>query len=390
MNSKPAARTSSSVALAVTLALGQLAFGDVAQARAVDEWGYWNASTSAGPDSGGIDGFGNFIVYNTNTTQNNNNQQFDGDQRIFGVNPSFLVAPDVQGGYVGYTLCYNSCNGGNLPTTAGTINLEVTQGAERVANHQHNVGEVYSWSNGQPFYVQDVRYYDGKLVATGTFEGAAFSINDGAASLQNDTTTYYWGTTYNNTYLKSRTDSAVVSANLSNGYNGVESPVRWANLYINDGSGVARFGKPIAAAQIAEQLRLGQTYNFYGRSYMGSDVQIAVNFQNATWNGTWSQSYINDSYNSVTGQKAIAQNGFTAAGGISGSALASNSVTGVGATGVGFVTGGTVDATLVGMISGTDASAAGVIGRSIVTVQQAVGTATVADIFQAQANGFDR
>lgn len=144
------------------------------------------------------------------------------------------------------------------------------------------------------------------------------------------------------------------------------------------------YGKPVIAAQIAEQMRLGQTYNFTGSSYMGSYVQVAVNFQNATWNGTWSSS---STYNNQTNQWAVAQNGFTAAGAISGSTLASNSVTGTGAAGIGFVTGGKVDATLVGVINGIDASAAAVIGKSVVTVQQAVGTTTVGDIFSAQTNG---
>lgn len=390
MNNKPVARTSSSsVALAVAIALSQLVVSNFAQADSVREWGYWDAATAAGPSSGGDAGIGNISVQNFNTTQNTTGQNIPTDQRVIGIdNGQFLTANAADtGGYVGYTLCYYNCNGGSgyyNATAAGKINFDVTQGPERLADHTHYVSPVYPWSNEKPYYIQDMSFYEGKLVVKGTYDGSAFSIDDSALQLYNYSTSYYTGETYSNSYVNSETENSYFNAYLGSTYNGVENNNIYNQGSIGNGTSNGQFyyGKPVSATQIAEQMRLGQTYNFNGGSYMGSQVAIAVNFQNATWNGSWSSSYDYNSYNNQTGYAKL-QNGFTAAGGITGSTLASNSVTGVGPAGVGFVTGGKVDATLVGVIKGTDASAAAVIGKTVVTVQQAIGTKTVGDIFVA-------
>ncbi|MDI1299394.1 hypothetical protein [Methylotenera sp.] len=389
MNNKPVVRTSSSVALAVAVALSQLMVSNIAQADSVHEWGYWDAATAAGPSSGGDAGIGNISVQNFNTAQNNTGKSIPTDQRLVGIdNGQFVTANAADtGGYVGYTLCYYNCNGGSgyyNATTAGTIHFDVTQGPERLDEHSHYVGEVYPWSDGKPYYVQDTNHYNGKLVVTGTYDGAAFNINDSAPDLSTNVTSYYWGDTYGNSYVNSENDNTSFNAYLGSTYNGVANNNSYSTSSIgnNTSNGQYFYGKPVSATQIAEQVRLGQTYNFSGGSFMGSRVAIAVNFQNATWNGTWSSSNDYSHYNNETGY-AKAQNGFAAAGNISGSTLASNSVTGAGVAGVGFVTGGKVDATLVGVIKGTDASAAAIIGKTVVTVQQAIGTKTVGDIFSA-------
>jgi hypothetical protein len=385
MNQKPTIHKTS---VAVAIVLGQLAFGNVAQARAVDDWGYWDAPTAAGPNSGGTDS-SNFQASNT-TSQNNGNRSFNGDQRVLGVNPDVLIASADQTGFVGYTLCYYGCDGGlnndyynRQPQTAGTVSIEYTQGAERMAERSQYVGEIYYWTEGKPYYVSNYKSYDADVAVNGTFNGAAFNLNDSQSTIAQNSVTYYWGDTYSNSELRAEVGNKGFNAGLSG--EGERSPVRWGNIYANNAQGTVMFGKPVAVAQIAEQLRLGQTYNFYGSSYNSSSVQIAVNFQNASWSGSWGKSYDYNNYDYQNQTYKAIQNGFTAAGGISGSTLTSSSVVGAGNLGVGFVTGGKVDATLVGAIVGTDASASAVIGKTIVNVQQAVGVTTVADIFQAQA-----
>lgn len=293
--------------------------------------------------------------------------------------------------YVGYTMCYSNCSA----TRVGTVYIDVTQGAERVADRSHYEDTWnYYWDGTTYKYVYDTNHYDGNLAITGTFNGAAFNVNDNAPDLAKQTYTYYEnGTQYytgSYTYINSKTENAYFGAQLSYASNGVDysGPVRGGEIGTGNSWGQVLFGKPVAATQIAEQLRLGQTYNFYGYSFNGSNVQIAVNFQNATWNGAWGASYNDMGPRMMMEGPSVSQTyhtGFTAAGGISGSTLASKSVTGAGPAGVGFVTGGKVDATLVGVINGTDASAAAVIGKSVVTVQQAVGTTTVGDVFSAQS-----
>jgi hypothetical protein len=385
LNHKPVARTPSSVALAIAMALSQLVASNIAQADSVHEWGYWDAATAAGSSSGGDDGFSNVTVNTTTTPNSTTGQNIHTDQRVIGTdNGQFLLAANAVpiSDYVGYTICYNGCGA----TRVGTVYIDVTQGAERLADHTHYVEQAYWWTGGNPYYVQDTSYYDGKVAITGTFNGQAFNLNDSAPNLQNTSYTYYYGDTNSYNYVNSKTENANFDAQLNYTYNGVDysGPVKGGSIGTGDSWGQVLFGKPVAATQIAEQLRLGQTYNFSGGSQMGSYVQIAVNFQNASWNGTWSAS--NNGPRMLMIEPGVSQdfqNGFTASGGISGSTLASKSVTGMGTAGLGFVTAGKVDATLVGVIRGTDASAAAVIGKTVITVQQAVGTKTMGDVFSA-------
>lgn len=395
MKNKPVARTSSSVALAIAMALSQLVASNIAQADSVREWGYWDASTAAGPSSGGDTGIDNISVQNFNTAQNTaTGQNIPKDQRVVGVdNGQFLLAANgvPMSDYVGYTMCYEGCGA----TRVGTVYINVTQGAERVADRSHSEDTYNYWSDTTYKYVYDTNHYDGNLAITGAFNGSAFNINDNAPDLAKQTTTVYANGNqyddYSNTYINGESENAYFEAYLSSTNNGVDNngPYQYGGIGTDTSWGNVLFGKPVAATQIAEQLRLGQTYNFNGYSNNRSNVQIAVNFQNATWNGTWGAS--NDYMGRMIDGPGMSQtyhNGFNAAGGISGSTLASKSVTGAGVAGVGFVTGGKVDATLVGVINGIDASAAAVIGKSVVTVQQAVGTTIVGDVFSAQS-GFN-
>lgn len=398
MNNKQIISSPKSITLAVAVALSQLVASNVALADSVREWGYWDSPSAAGPNSPGSDGFNNIRVENISTNNNSNGGSSTGDQRIVGIDNSQFAANNAVtvpvSDYVGYTFSYAPFG----EPKAGTVYIDIAQGAERVAdrqNYEYVYDCCYYYYGGTYKYVYQNNFYDSQLAIKGTFNGETFNLEDSAATLSNYNTAYYYNDmfqyNYGNSNISSESGNTYFSAQLGSSFNGQDnsSPFKYGYISTSNASGPVLFGKPVSATQIAEQLRLGQTYNFSGGSSLGSSVQIAVNFQNATWNGTWSP---------VGDRKAIQMlapmpnsnlhNGFSAAGGISGSTLTSSSVTGAGSVGAGFVTGGKVDATLVGAINGLDASAAAVIGKTVVNVQQTVGTATIGDTFSASSGRF--
>lgn len=131
-------------------------------------------------------------------------------------------------------------------------------------------------------------------------------------------------------------------------------------------------GKVMPLADIAAQTRLGATYTFNGYSRnSGSSVDITVKFANASWSGTWG------------GDNK--QQGFDAAGNISGATLTSTSLTGSGTSSSStYVQGGKVTGTLIGVMNDGANSNAGIIGKTELNVVAAGATTVkVNDVFQA-------
>jgi len=365
MITKPAHRTATT--LAVTIVLTQLLASNVAQADSAREWGYWDAATAAGSSSVGDDGFSNMTTsQNINTAKNDNtgdNLNSDGQATRFNrgaFETAGTAASTPKGDYVGYNLCYYNCTGTGAHHDGQVAGkFYVSKGAERVAKGSRY--ESTHLVNGQPHYVQTQKFYDATI--TGSYQGASFNMNSG--TLHEVETVYHYGTEYNYFELNGSDGNVKLSSHM----------MMFTEISDGNTRGWVQIGKPVAATQIAAQLRLGQTYNFSGHSYRGSSVNVAVNFQKATWNGSWS------------GPRAgVRHNGFTAAGGISGATLTSQRVNGAGNAGAGFVTGGKVNATLIGAINGTDVSNASIIGSTVVNVQQTNGTKISADLFTARAN----
>lgn len=352
MNSTSTRTASLTFAVAVALTLGSTA----ANADSPREWGYWDAATAAGPNDAGSDGFSNMTTsQDINTATNNNSgNSLNNEQNTTRFNRGSVVAENGNQAeaessinYVAYNICSN-CNSSSKKLskshaiTAGKVNVNV---------------------------VSPLESDNANLTVSGTFNGGTFELQDENAKL---TTKTKKGGRLIETFIegKNKENNAIFTSQLEKNRNGENVQPFFSGSVV----GAADFllGKPMSASQITSQLRLGQTYKFTGQSYYGSKVNMSVNFQKATWKGEWS------------GIKSL-HNGFKANGSISGSSLTSNKVKGIGKKIAGFVKNGSVDATLVGVINGTNASKAGVIGRTVLNVKQVKGTKSVGDIFKAKA-----
>jgi len=313
------------------------------------EWGYWDAATAAGPGTGGNDGFSKMTYsQNINNANNNNNGgQLNNEQNTTRLGRDVFIPDTGEAGtnYVTYNICLYGCDnrrGSRLRVakTAGKAYAKVTPNADATS---------------------------AQLQLAGDYNGNSFKFFDNNAYLY----THSHGD-HSQTVVGSKRPSLRFWSIIEQTYAGKDvGAYSTGHMGIDNSFGFVLLGKPITATEIAKQLRIGQTYHFAGRSFYGSDVNIKVNFQKAKWNGSWSsQRY---------------HNGFKAKGAIKGSTLISNKVKGFGKKGaVGFVKKGVVDATLVGVINGKDATKAAVIGKTILTVKKRRGTKKVADIFAAQ------
>ncbi len=331
------------VTLAATMLL---TFGaTLAYADSPREWGYWDAATAAGPGDAGGDGFSNLASsQNINTAKNNNSgNSLNNEQNATRLKDNPTVNPtEITREYIAYNICNHNCDNRRRDRktvkTAGKMHVNVTSGANPPK---------------------------AKLSMFGTFNGMDFVTVDNDAGIKSFTSGLYSEEVVHSTFFYAKIEATYDNES--------QSPFYGGGIVLNRSSGNVLIGKPISATDIAKQFRLGQQYHFAGSSYLGANVKLAVNFQKATWNGNWSK------------VKNI-HNGFKASGNITGNSLTSNKVKGFGKKrAIGFVKKGNVDATLVGVIKGTDASKAGVIGKTVLTVKKRRGTKKVADIFSATA-----
>ncbi len=346
------------------------------------EWGYWDAATAAGPGDAGNDGFSNLAASQSLNNAENNNAggQLNNEQnatrlgRNINQNQANQLIP--QSDYVAYNICYSNCNGQTnnryhyyyyeAPETAGKLYVNVDKG-ERL-NHRTS----YRWYGTNTY-----ENYDASVSVAGSYNGQAISTNDTPATIRTSTHTRRYSRPFEYSNLYVSLDNLDTNFQLDYKHNGIsQHAFTSSSLYGKNGSyGYSYVGKPLDATAIAKQFRLGQVYNFSGGSFFGSRVNIAVNFQKAAWKGTWS---------GTSAYYGTKHNGFSATGNIiSDSTLISKTVNGTGPAGIGFVKGGKVDATLVGVINGPNSVKSAIIGKTVVDVQQAVGTKTMGDIFHA-------
>jgi len=340
--------------LATTVAL--IAGSTAVYADSPREWGYWDAATAAGPGDAGNDGFSDMTLsQDINTAKNNNaGSRLNSDQNTTRFNRD-VDAPDTKAlgtDYVAYNICYYNCDNRKRARnhlkpkravkTAGKTYARVTPNADASSAQLQLVGDY----NGKSF-----QYFDN--------DAKIFTRDKGD---------------YSQSDISSKRPALYFSSGIKETYAGQDISAYFSgDMGIGKSYGSLLLGKPISAADIAKQFRIGQSYNFAGRSHYGSNVNIKVNFQKANWKGNWSK------------VKKM-HNGFKASGSITGSTLISNKVKGFGKkNAVGFVKKGSVDATLVGVINGTDASKAAIIGKTVLTVKKRRGTKKVADIFAAKA-----
>lgn len=340
--------------MAVALTLGcTLTYADSPR-----EWGYWDAATAAGPNDAGNDGFSNMTSSeNLNTAKNNNpgnnlNNEQNTTRLSRNVNANTAGTGNLGTEYVVYNICYYHCDN-----------------SKRARLHLKPKRAVKTAGKAYATITPNADTGSAQLQLAGSYNGKVFKYFDNNASLKTKSSGDYRVTTINSdrpalSYI-SQVEETYAGETVSAYFGG--------DMSIGTSAGNVLIGKPISATDIAKQFRIGQTYRFAGTSHYGSNVNIKVNFQKAKWNGNWSK--IKDMHN-----------GFKASGNITGSTLTSNKVKGFGKKkAVGFVKKGIVDATLVGVINGTDASKAAVLGKTVLTVKKRKGTKKVADIFAATA-----
>ncbi len=324
-------------------------------------WGYWDAATAAGPNDGGNDGFSTMTnSQNINNVQNQNNgNNLNDSQNDTRFNRGSVQLPNatlaaLPEEYVGYTFCVAGCAKG--ADSVGKFNLTLREG-EQTSNKTSGRKEVAT--------------YDNEFDATGKYNGVSFAMNNESAKTTVNKRTARSGKVF---YKRNMTDGSLFDVTLDDKINGESKlPYTKGGIAFWPSKSVAFLGKPVDATSIAAQLRLGQSYNFRGKSMLGSNVKITVDFLNASWKGRWSKA-------------GKVHNGFRANGGIDGATLLSTKVKGLGKKrNIGFVKGGQVDATLVGVINGRDASKAGVIGSTVINVKQKRGTKVIGDVFSTKA-----
>lgn len=352
--------------LTIKLAIGLVLVSNVALADSPREWGYWDAATAAGPGDGGNSGFSNMTNSQSINTNANNNpgNNLNNEQNSTRLGRAVNVPQDgvtaAADSYIGYTFCLKGCGVG--AESIGKFDLKVDQAKQ--PNHVS--------SNKRK--TRETAYFDSAFAVNGVYNGIPFAMDNQYAELTETTNIRRSGKVVYQRDISTYGYGYLFNVKLDHQIDGKDKlPYTNGSIMFDKSISTAVLGTPIDARSIATQLRLGQTYNFRGSSFLGSKVNIAVDFQNANWKGRWSK-------------VGKVHNGFRASGAIDGSALISSKVKGIGKrANVGFVKGGKVDARLVGVISGKDASKAGVIGSTVINVKQRKGVKSIGDVFTAKA-----
>lgn len=352
--------------LTIKLAIALALVSNVTLADSPREWGYWDATTAAGPGDVGNGGFSNMTnsqsinINNNNNPGNNLNNEQNATRLGRAVNVPQEGVATAADNYIGYTFCLYGCGVGN--ESIGKFDLTIDQAKQ----------PTYVSSNKRN--TQQTAYYDSAFDVEGVYNGIPFTMNNQYAEIKETTKTKRSGKVMHQRDISTYGYGYLFSMNLNNQVDGVDKrPFNKGFIMFDKSISTAVLGTPIDARSIASQLRLGQIYHFRGSSFLGSKVNIAVDFQNANWKGRWSKI-------------GKVHNGFRASGAIDGSSLISSKVKGLGKrTSIGFVESGKVDATLVGVINGKDASKAGVIGSTVIDVKQRRGVKSIGDVFTAKA-----
>ena len=366
-----------SMVVAVLSAISLPLLSSNAIADSARSWGYWDVAPAAG-NTGQVDTNYSRLANSAPTTDAGDNQtgeEINTTQNITGlargsvnsangtqksiaaeiVSPVVYVPEIGHADYVAYLECVSDCYGDNR--TIGLVGL-TAEGFNYVGTSDPIVGRDS---------VRQITTYQTKMTGQGAYDGMLFYLSDDAASIRHDETSFLNGQYIERLIIDAASGGNSMTA-MSDGFSDATGI---ASINTESGFGKAVWGKPIVASEIESQMRLGQSYRFSGSSVHAS-VEITVDFQNASWDGAW-----------ITTSGA-AHNGFTAGGDITGSTLISDQLTGAGQVGaVGYVNGGKVHATLTGVIHGTDASKAAVIGQSSINVQQVVGTKQLLTNFTA-------
>jgi hypothetical protein len=332
MNKHMSKRTSNT-SLAIAIALSQLLTSQLANAESVHEWGYWESAPPA--EKKEID----IAINDIETSRNNMNTLLD----------RTATALPADTGWIGYNLanpCYSGCDNINTPNktdqyVAGYMTLAL-----------NNMGAPVAPANGDS--VIKMKGYPGTVTATGTFGGSPLNFSDSAEYFFPDSQGAF--STGESLVGYMSTNDSIIPGDYNRAFSAQ------GNMGIGYGSGSMLIGLATPLTQMTEQLRLGQVYSYFGRSNLGSNVNIGVSFANASWEGSWS---------GTRGQ----HNGFGAGGTITGNTMTSTNVTGYGENNVnGHVTGGKIDGTFIGTFAATDASNTAIIGKEVLTVQQVTPT----------------
>lgn len=363
----------------VLVAISQLALSGYALADSPRSWGYWDAAPAAGPSTQRVKGYSQLTSSEptTDASDNQNGEQINTTQNITGlqrgsvrsrqsnqastlkeaVTPVVVVPEIPYSDYIAYFECKTGCDGDDLSISKVGFNLESV--------NDINVNQRF----GSTALNQTTTYEVG-LSATGLYDGQAFHLTDDAATIRHFETFSFDGN-----FREQVIVSTTSGANSLSGRAGSFSDVTGiATINTEQGSGQAVWGKGMVASEIQAQMRIGQSYRFSGRSTHAS-VEMSVDFQNASWNGSW-----------ITSGSGP-HNGFTAGGGFTkAGTLKSNFVNGSGTVGIdGFVKSGVVDASLTQAIHGA-ANGIGVVGQSNLEVIKNGGTQRVIENFSARQN----
>lgn len=365
--------------VAVLVAISQLALSGYALADSPRSWGYWDAALAAGPSTQRVKGYSQLTssAPTTDTSDNQNGEQINTTQNITGLQRGsvssrqsnqtttlkeavvpIVVVPEIPySDYIAYFECKTGCDGDDLSISKVGFNLESVNDI----NVNQRLGSTA---------LNQTTTYDVGLSASGLYDGQAFHLADDAATIRHFETYSFDGS-----YREQVIVSADSGVNSLTGRAGSFSDVAGiATINTELGSGQAVWGKRMLASEIQAQMRIGQSYRFSGRSTYAS-VEMVVDFQNASWNGSW-----------ITSGSAP-HNGFSAGGGFTKSGtLTSDFVKGSGVARIdGFVKSGRVDATLTKAIHGTS-NGMGVVGQSNVEVVNNGKTKRVIESFSAIQN----
>lgn len=350
--------------------LAQLGLAPLAQAELTDDWSGWEDN---GPNTG-----------NPNTNNYGTNYQPNSDQTRMGTNGGNTITSNTaQGDWVGYTL-YNYSNGRDVVVENKLASL--TLNPQMQENGKSGTLEISS-----DLAAFNMRFNSADRVVVVVDEESSTTIKSFNYSGSQ--------TNFEGRDISDRSNQRFAKAFLNRDTFGLvelsaSAPSASGPLFYNnravvyDGESGAfyssvpggLFGKTLPAADIAYMVGLGNTnYSYSGGSALGSQVNISVNFFNASWNGTWGGTEVGS-----TTAKSFGYNGFQASGTINGATLASNSLIGLsGADTTKNVQTGVVKGTLVGIANASE-QVISIIGATTLNVgTSAASTKEVNDVFFA-------
>lgn len=336
----------SKISLAVLFVCSQLLTTNAALADSVYDWGPWNSAPPAEKKD--------------EETFKNGNITTAEQNRLGDIGGELLVANAMTGApseWVGYNLAFSKDGpvAGSMQLLLENTGAPAGKGGNQFAGSAYIVGDF----NGKPFVIDNNTEIDNLRYMFSDSEGA---LNTGR---RDDGLKY-----------------VALEPILNNDPTGKYGT--FGSFDSRKVEGIAYIGLPTPIAQIATLAAAGKTYNFSGYSFSGSEVSLKVDFQDASWKGTWSG----------IGNSPISHghNGFKANGTIVGNTLTSSSVNGSGRmTNVGYVIGGQVNASFIGDLTDGRKSTAGIIGKTDLTVVESFkrngeikNTVAIGDIFKAE------